>query len=195
MFLSAGRIRSERHGGRLTIAPFDEGRLKPASYVLSLGARFRRWRREAEPVQLWSAAAGATHLDDPFAAGTVVLQPGDFILGCTAETVGLPPDLYGLISPLSHVARFGLALHCGADFVNPGFGGAAATALTLELVNHNPSPIELTAGMPIAHLRIGRIERDSAPAPRFRSIYEGADPLVAPQLHEEWGQPTRGRAR
>lgn len=190
MFLSADRIRSERACGRLTIEPFHEARLKPASYVLSLGARFRRWRRSGEPVRLWSPDAGAAHLEDPIDAERVVLQPGEFILAGTVEAVGLPPDLYGSIAPLSHVARFGLAAHCGADFVNPGFGERVPTALALELVNHSPSPIELSAGMPIAHLRVGRVEGATAAPPRERSVYEGADPLVQPQLYEEWSGRT-----
>lgn len=185
MLLSADQIRFEREQGRLTIEPFDEARLKPASYVLALGARFRRWRRGAEPVALWSAAAAAGRLDDAFSADTLVLQPGEFVLGCTAEAVGLSGALHGSISPLSHVARFGLAIHCGADFINPGFGEKMPTVLTLELVNHNPSPIALSAGMPITHFRVGRVQ-GAAAAPRARSVYEGADPLVEPRLFEEW---------
>ncbi|SFH52830.1 hypothetical protein SAMN04488020_12022 [Palleronia marisminoris] len=58
--------------------------------------------------------------------------------------------------------------------------------LTLELYNHNVRPLELRAGMPIAHLRLISIGAVYCGDPQ-RSIYEGSDPLTDPLLYEEWG--------
>ncbi len=181
--LNRAALQSEVEAGRLAIEPFDPSHLRPASYVLRLGRRFRRWRdRGATPLRVWSPGAADAFLDDPFEDGEVVIAAGEFMLACTAEAIGLPPDRWASVSPLSHVARFGLGVHCGADFVNPGFGAGAPTPLALELFNHNRAPLALTAGMPIAHLRVSPVEASAAAAP---SIYERRDPVGAPRFHEE----------
>lgn len=167
---------------RLAIEPFDLVRLRPASYVLSLGRRFRRWRGSTAPIHIWSPDAAEHHLAEPKEAEELIIEPGEFLLACTREKIGISDSNFALISPLSHVARFGLGIHCGADYVNPGFGRSNPTSLTLELFNHNPSPIALTAGMPIAHLRVGCIKHGHV---QTASIYEGRDPLAAPRFYEE----------
>jgi|SoiMethySBSTD1v2_1073268.scaffolds.fasta_scaffold1338556_1 dCTP deaminase len=188
MFLTGLEIRHEVESGRLRVAPFRIARLKAASYVLSLGTRFRRWRRTNSPIVLWSAGAGSQHLEEPFEDRTVIVPPGEFLLGSTAEVIGVPDDRMGMISPLSHVARFGLGVTGGATLVNPGFGMTAPSQLTLELFNANSSPLQLTAGMPIAHLRIALLNTDGATVAMRPSIYEGADPVVEPKLFEEWSK-------
>lgn len=179
-------IQREIEEGRLSVAPFDPARLRAASYVLSLGGRFRRWHRAEHAIVPWSANATAAHLDEPFQANGLMIMPGEFVLACTAETICIGRDRFGAISPLSHIARFGLGVHGGADFINPGHGLRMATCLTLELYNYNPSPLQLTTGMPIAHLRIGALDALAAIQPNQTSIYEGLDPLTAPRLFEEW---------
>lgn len=167
------------------IDPFSDIQLKGASYVLRLGRRFRRWLPGQSAVRMWSPSAAATALAAPEDADVFTIDPGTLVLGCTLERIRLPKSIAGQISPLSHVARFGLGVTCGADFINPGFGGAAASLLTLELYNHNSRPLELRSGMPVAHLRLietGAAASEGAP----RSIYEGADPLTEPLLFEEW---------
>jgi dCTP deaminase len=124
-------------------------------------------------------------LDEPVEGDEFVIRSGEFVLACTAECIGLSVGRFATVSPLSHVARFGLGINCGADFVNPGFGSMNPTVLALELFNHNPSPLVLTAGMPIAHLRVGCVEAETLHA---RSVYEGKDPLAAPRFFEEMAQ-------
>ena len=184
--LSRAVIAQRIGSGALGIDPYSEAQLRGASYVLRLGGRFRRWLPGQSMIRMWSPSAAGAALGPPEAAGSLTIDPGNFVLGCTLERIRLPADLTGRISPLSHVARFGLGITCGADFINPGFGGAAASMLTLELYNHNSRPLELLAGMPIAHLHLVAIgtEVDGSPP---RSIYEGSDPLTEPLLFEEWG--------
>ena len=167
------------------IDPFSGIQLKGASYVLRLGRRYRRWLPGQSAVRMWSPSAAATALAAPEDADIFTIDPRALVLGCTLERIRLPESIAGQISPLSHVSRFGLGVTCGADFINPGFGGAAASLLTLELYNHNSRPLALRSGMPVAHLRL--IET-GAPADGGtpRSIYEGADPLTEPLLFEEW---------
>lgn len=189
--LAEAAIVAEREAGSLDIQPFSAVQLKAASYVLRLGRRFRRWSAGVVPVRLWSSDAGAEALMPTQESDTLLIEPGGFVLGCTLERIRLSAALAAQISPLSHVARFGLGVNCGADFVNPGYGGVTPSPLTLELYNHNVRPLELKAGAPIAHLRFVRLsgltERTAPP-----SIYEGADPLSAPLLYEEWRDRLEG---
>jgi dCTP deaminase len=159
--------------------------VKDAGYVLRLGGRFRRWSAGDTPIRLWSPDAAADALAAPEIAEALRLEPGELVLGCTLERIRLGSGLAGQISPLSHIARFGLGVTCGADFINPGFGSSVPSPLTLELFNHNVRPLELCAGMPVAHLRLLKITQTDGRVPR-RSIYEGIDPLTNPLLHEEW---------
>jgi dCTP deaminase len=194
MYLSAQAIVREVEEARLAILPFDKRRLKPASYVLSLGSRHRRWKKLRQSLKPWSQNAAGAFLEEPVEGGAILLHPGQLVLGCTTEKIALSRLLFAVISPLSHIARFGLTVNGGADFANPGFGEEKPSELTLELANLNESPIELTIGMPIAHLRIGRIDGDVSAPPRERSVYEGADPVSAPQLYEEWASSGLGLA-
>lgn len=185
MLLNRDAIESEIKKTHIIITPFNGVRLRAASYVLSLGSRFRRWRPNGSPITLWSKDASLNHLDEPFEAKEFTLMPGEFALGCTMEEIGFPNDRFGVISPLSHIARFGLGVHGGADFINPGFGLKEPSCLTLELYNYNSSPLTLTNGMPLAHLRIGMLAPHAVTG-RLRSIYEGSDPVIAPRYFEEW---------
>ncbi|KDA02483.1 dCTP deaminase [Hyphomonas oceanitis] len=191
MFLAASEITEHIATGRVIISPYQPDLVRGASVILTLGNRFRKWKRDDKPIDIFSKGAADPFLEDPFEACEFVLCPGDFVLASTAERVGLPHEIAGQLSALSHVARFGLSVVSGACFVGPGFGSSAPTALTLELVNHNPSPLRLFAGLPIAHLRLSRISGDIGLAPP--SIYNGQDPLIAPAFYEEWQTRVRSK--
>lgn len=183
--LAEAAIVAARAAGDIELEPFSGAQLRGASYVLRLGDRFRRWTSGATPVEMWSPDAAEHALDAPFTADRLTLQPGEFVLATTVERIGIGQTLAGAVSPLSHVARFGLSATLGADLINPGFGSGAPAPLTLELFNHNRRALVLSAGMPIAHLRFTRLTGE-APEHERRSVYDGADPLVSPKLYEEW---------
>jgi dCTP deaminase len=190
MLITGEAILRERNDGRIVIAPFDPKRVRAASYVLSLGRRFRRWRGLAESIVVWSPEAAGEHLEAPVETDSFTVHPGDFVLGCTLEAIGIAADLAGRISALSHIARFGLGVHGGSDFISPGFGLRTPTPLTLEIFNRNSSPLTLKAGMPVIHLRLERLASPTE-ATKRTSIYEGADPLTGPMLFEEWAPENR----
>ena len=133
---------------------------------------------------LWSPHAARAHMEAPIEVDTITIEPRELVLGCSLEAIGVAPQVTGLLSPLSHVARFGLDIHGGASLVNPGFGWNAPTPLTLEIYNRNASPL-VHATMPFAHLRFETVP-DPGEEHVQRSIYEGQDPLVEPLLFEEW---------
>lgn len=77
-----------------------------------------------------------------------VLEPGDFVLASTMETVRIPTDLVAQVNGKSSWARKGLIVHTTAGFIDPGFRGQ----ITLELKNLGERAIKIPVGAPICQL-------------------------------------------
>lgn len=77
---------------------------------------------------------------DPF-----IMQPGDFALASTVETLELPDDLLGRLEGRSSIARLGITVHSTAAVFEPGWIGTA----TMELSNLGRMPVALYPGMRI----------------------------------------------
>jgi dCTP deaminase len=80
-------IRTARKNGFLDIEPWDETALQPASYDVTLDRHFLV--PNAEVTELDMAKVKAGHMLPPMTASNdgFVLEPGDFVLGSTRETV------------------------------------------------------------------------------------------------------------
>ncbi|MCG6552796.1 MAG: dCTP deaminase [Candidatus Magnetominusculus sp. LBB02] len=74
-----------------------------------------------------------------------ILQPGEFALAMTKESLELPDDLVGRIDGRSSLGRLGLIIHGTASTFEPGWSGNP----TLELSNISRMPIALYPGMRI----------------------------------------------
>lgn len=81
--------------------------------------------------------------NDPF-----IVQPGEFILGVTQETLTLGDDLVARVEGRSSLGRLGIIIHSTAGFVDPGFSGT----ITLEISNLNRLPVALYPGMRICQI-------------------------------------------
>jgi len=80
---------------------------------------------------------------DPF-----IVQPGEFVLGVTEETLTVPDDLVVRVEGRSSLGRLGIIIHSTAGFVDPGFSGT----ITLEISNLNRLPVALYPGMRVCQL-------------------------------------------
>ncbi|APU24026.1 dCTP deaminase [Actinoalloteichus sp. GBA129-24] len=158
MLLSDLDLRKEIDGGRLSLDPFEPDMVQPSSIDVRLDRFFRVFDNtkythidpSLQQDELTSLVE--TEGEDPF-----VLHPGEFVLGSTFETVGLPADLAGRLEGKSSLGRLGLLTHSTAGFIDPGFSGH----ITLELSNVANLPITLWPGMKIGQLCIFRL---SSPA-------------------------------
>lgn len=160
MILSDVSIRQRmRHGEhRISVEPFDETCLQPASIDLHLGPTIL----EVDP---WAIAEGrVVDMEAPddsiwrevnIANGGYVLAPGQCILGETAESVVVPPDLVGELWGKSSRARLFLIIHSTAGYADPGFCGR----WTLEIKNIFHLPLRLRAGMKIAQMKYSLLDR------------------------------------
>ena len=83
-----------------------------------------------------------------------VLEPDEFILAHTEETLTLPNDIAGKFEGKSSLGRLGLMTHITAGFIDPGFCGN----LTLEIKNAGPHEIVLADGALIGQVAFYRLE-------------------------------------
>ena len=74
-----------------------------------------------------------------------IMQPGDFALASTMETLELADDLLGRLEGRSSIARLGITVHSTAAVFEPGWIGTA----TMELSNLGRMAVALYPGMRI----------------------------------------------
>lgn len=89
--------------------------------------------------------------------GSFIMQPGEFVLAVTLESVKIPADLMGRLEGRSSLGRLGLVVHSTASIFDPGWDGNPV----LELGNLGRMAIKLTVGMRICAMTF---EELSSPA-------------------------------
>ena len=148
MFLSDKDIREELEAGNITLEPFVEDQLQPATYDIRLGNTFII--NDAYSTKAIDPAKGIfpnTQTIEVKDGDEFVLHPGVSILGYSKERFG--SDQYLIeVNGKSSLARIGLIVHNSASIVNPGH----YLNIALELCNLNNVPIILRPGMGIAQL-------------------------------------------
>ncbi len=116
--------------------------------------------------------------DEPF-----IMQPGDFALASTMESLELPDDLLGRLEGRSSIARLGITVHSTAAVFEPGWIGTA----TMELSNLGRMAVALYPGMRICAFSF---ETVSSPVmtpyrDKLNNKYAGQVTPRASQLSEE----------
>jgi len=86
-----------------------------------------------------------------------IMQPGDFVLAVTMETVKIPDFLLGRLEGRSSLGRLGIVVHSTASIFDPGWDGQCV----LELGNLGRMPVALYPGMRICAMTF---EQLSTPA-------------------------------
>jgi dCTP deaminase len=160
VILSDRSIREELAAGRIVIDPLDEGNIQPSSVDLRLDRYFRLFMNHSyRVIDVKEDQEDLTELVEVREDDVFILHPGEFVLGSTAEEIGLPDDLVGRLEGKSSLARLGLLIHSTAGFLDPGFRGH----VTLEFSNVANLPITLYPGMKIGQVSF---ERMTTPADR-----------------------------
>ncbi len=113
---------------------------------------------EAQPFLHWQQR-------DLAVGETIVLQPGESVMGRTYETFSMPEGLAGKFAARVSYSRLGLLIHCGNDFINPGWRGQHP----LQLVNLSGLPIRIAPLFPVAQLSFVQLSQPS------RKIYGPGD--------------------
>jgi dCTP deaminase len=90
--------------------------------------------------------------------GSFIMQPGEFVLAVTLETVKIPNDLMGRLEGRSSLGRLGLVVHSTASVFDPGWDGKPV----LELGNLGRMAIKLTVGMRICAMTFEELSTPAA---------------------------------
>jgi len=150
MVLSDGDIVAALQSGRIKIDPAPDlaVQLGSVSVDFRLGTTFMVFEHSRysyidprHPQSIGDAMRTIEVADDePF-----IMQPGDFALASTIETLELPDDLLGRLEGRSSIARLGITVHSTAAVFEPGWFGTA----TMELSNLGRMAVALYPGMRI----------------------------------------------
>lgn len=153
MFLSDIDIKKAIQNGEITLDPFSESRLQPASYDIRLGNVFQMQELHTtaiiDPVNKIFAKTNELSVQD---GDEFILRPGISVLATSKEYFGSDHYLIQL-GGKSSLARVGLMVHNTAGIINPGH----FLHITLELTNQNTIPIILRPGMEIAQITFSKL--------------------------------------
>src|SRR5579885_2237261 len=116
-----------------------------------------------------------------------VLQPHEFVLAITEETLELDDDLLGRLEGRSSLGRIGIIVHGTAGLFDPGWRGKA----TLELSNLGRMPVALYPGMRICSFTFEQLSTPVAVPYRKKAgnKYAGQDRPLASRLASETSRP------
>jgi dCTP deaminase len=114
-----------------------------------------------------------------------ILQPHEFALAITEETLELDDDVLGRLEGRSSLGRIGIIVHGTAGLFDPGWIGKA----TLELSNLGRMPVALYPGMRICSFTFEQLSSRVAVPYRKKAgnKYAGQDRPVASRLASETG--------
>lgn len=158
---------------QIFIDPFDEDRLGPNSYDVTLGDTLMVYRMSVLRGVLDCARE---HLVDEYAIplNGAILNPGVLYLAATREytrTDGYVPYLDGK----SSIGRLGINIHCTAGRGDNGFAGHWTMEITVV------HPVRVYAGMPIAQLTFHECHQAAITYDkRASSKYNNRDPKPQP---------------
>lgn len=183
--LSDHDIGAELHRYRgLTIRGYDQARIQPASYDVSLDHRLLLLTGN-DPDDLRPALD--TKLDTGQEFVEVVIDPDDgftltagmFALGSTIERFEMPVYLAGQLQGKSSLGRLGLMVHSTAGYIDPGFRGH----VTLELMAAHHRGVVLYPGMPIGQVAFARVDRVQH---QYAGKYNDQAGPTASRYHLNW---------
>lgn len=199
MILSASDIAAAISFGHIEIDPYDQSRLNPASYDLTLGdevAIYTAVERDDRELGLVRELGGRQkkRLLDSYVEQTIsrfrmspggfVVEPGELYLMHTAERVHTRKYV-SVLDGKSSIGRLGLLVHLTAGYGDPGFNGQ----YTLE-VTSVAHPVRIYPGMRFCQMRFHTLQ-SSAPDYRTQGNYTG-EGAKGPVRSASWRQFDKG---
>ena len=167
MILSDRDIRVALEFKEIEISPMpSDDAFQPSSIDLRLGEGF--------------ISIDGTKLADK----QITVQPNDFLLASTLESVQLPSGIVAKLEGKSSIGRKGIFVHVTAGYVDPGWKGR----LTLEIYNASSEPYLLASGSKICQIRFMRL---SSPVERMY----GDPALESHYQNSEGTQASYGESR
>ncbi len=188
MILSDKDIKKALSSGRIIITPKPNLKIQlgSCSVDLRLGRQFRIFDHSKfafiDPKNPTLAANMMKNVvvkpSEPF-----MLQPGDFVLATTMESLSLPDDLLARLEGRSSLGRLGIVVHSTASIFDPGWRGM----IVMELGNMGRMPVALYPGMRICALTFEELT-SPADVPYYKkksAKYVGQNKPEASKISEE----------
>jgi dCTP deaminase len=153
--------------GAITITPFSPERLGPASLDLTLASTFRVFRKVHQVIEVCETTdyRALTDKIEIEAGGSILIMPGETVLGITRERLRLGPGICGWLEGRSRFARLGLMVHISAPFMGPGIDSQQV----LEMSNFGPAPLAVAPGLPICQFVFQKLEGSE----RYAGVFAG----------------------
>jgi len=154
--LARSEIIKEIEAGRITVDPFDEAMIGPASIDIHLGNAFRLFVRMPTDVEVSDELDYKKYTKGIwFQPGQrLKMEPGETILGITREKITLPSDICGWLEGRSRFARIGLLIHISASFMQPGISNHQV----LEMSNFGHLDLEILPGTAVCQFVFQRTQ-------------------------------------
>ena len=157
MILSDVDIKKALKSGEISIDPWNEKYLQPASVDLHLDKHFLVFNTKKnyviDPKKPMDEMMDEIEISE---AKPFVIHPGEFALGLIYEKTGVSANFVGRLEGKSSVGRMGLLIHVTAGFLDPG----NCLKMTLELHNTAELPILLYYKMPIAQMAFEKLSSE-----------------------------------
>ena len=166
MILTHDSILEEIKKGAIIITPFDVESIGPASVDLRLGTAFRRFKHLNHVYNVTEDASFEDMTEEVTVPDgeTLLIKPGETILGVTTERIKLSPSICGWLEGRSRFARLGLAVHVTSGFMQPGIDNHQV----LEMSNLSPTPLALIPGTRLCQFIFQRCEGEAVYSGRFQ---------------------------
>jgi dCTP deaminase len=190
MVLSDVDIKRYIQQGKIKISPeLPPEQFGSCSVDFRLGAEFNVFEHSRHAFIDLKAKTGLDGLMRPVIVGQgepFILQPREFVLAITEETLELDVDVLGRLEGRSSLGRIGIIVHGTAGLFDPGWSGKA----TLELSNLSRMPVALYPGMRICSFTFEQLSSPvSVPyRKKLNNKYSGQTQPLASRLDREVGE-------
>lgn len=175
MFLSHKTIEKYIDENKIVIGPdFDKKNIRPVGMRIHLGKELLISEPNQEVSLTETKELKYKRID--LSKEEFCLEPGQFVLGSTYETIQTPPNILAILDGRSTVARLGLTTHITASIIDGTF--EVPHSATLEIKNVGNFKIKLKFKDPIAMMLFAELK--DPVTQKLQSQYRAAPDKVAP---------------
>lgn len=179
MILADSTLRTMVNNGTLSIDPFEDQAIQPASLDLHLGMHFLEVAPDQE-VSMGSPVRYLEHWVEDHSE--FYIRPKSFLLATTLETVSMPPNVTAFVEGRSSIGRMGLFVQ-NAGWIDCGFSGE----ITLELFNATNNVIRLEPLRRVCQLVFALT--DCTPDTSYAGKYQHQQGAIGSRIHLD-GRPS-----
>jgi dCTP deaminase len=182
MFLSHQTIEEYIDQKKIIIGPhFDKKNIRPVAIRMHLGQEILI----PEPNQIvdLTASIKLNYKTIDLVEEEFFLEPGQFVLGSTYETIQTSPNILAILDGRSTIARLGLTVHVTASIIDGTF--ETPHAATLEIKNLGNFTIRLKYKDPIAMMLFAELK--DPVTQQLQSQYSKQHKVTPPNLDFKTG--------